>query len=467
MNAIKFKIVRSTWLEEGGRRLDCNPYMSGALEARDALHALDCPKILLPEVTDSIFHAGREGRVWVDDRKFGVPFLGSTDILSVDLSSQPLLAKFQVDRNPLFTLKRGWTLITRSGTIGRMAYVRPDMDGMACSEHVLRVVPNAEKIPPGYLYAFLSSRYGLPQVISGTYGAIIQHIEPGHLSKLPIPRMGSAFEKAIHATVERAAFARARGQELYALATADALAGCGLDDVPPNSWRASKEVGFVTCLGFGSSLRALNHDPRMLALIEKIRKNRTIDIESALVRPPFRPNRFSRIDAESGHGIQLVGQKEMFFAQWSGRCISFKGIPDKDEVVPPAGTIAVACIGTLGENEVFGRCIRVRQGQEKFALSDNVLQLRPDEVVVPSGYLFALLRSEVYFRIFRCLSVGGKQQVLHPELVRTVPIPIIDASAMAKIDSLIAEGDELLDLSNDLFMEAASLVEARISEGRA
>ena len=29
--------VRSAWLEEGGRRLDCNPYMSGALEARDAL----------------------------------------------------------------------------------------------------------------------------------------------------------------------------------------------------------------------------------------------------------------------------------------------------------------------------------------------------------------------------------------------------------------------------------------------
>jgi type I restriction enzyme S subunit len=34
------RVVRSSWLEEGGRRLDCNPYMSGALEARDALKAL-------------------------------------------------------------------------------------------------------------------------------------------------------------------------------------------------------------------------------------------------------------------------------------------------------------------------------------------------------------------------------------------------------------------------------------------
>jgi type I restriction enzyme S subunit len=23
------RVVRSSWLEEGGRRLDCNPYMSG------------------------------------------------------------------------------------------------------------------------------------------------------------------------------------------------------------------------------------------------------------------------------------------------------------------------------------------------------------------------------------------------------------------------------------------------------
>lgn len=456
------RIVRSSWLDEGGRRLDCNPYMSGALEARDALQTLAFPKEFLPEVTTSIFHAGREGRTWVNDESWGVPFLGSTDILSVDLSSQPLLAKFQVDRNPQFTLKRGWTLITRSGTIGRMAYVRPDLEGMACSEHVLRVVPDEEKIPPGYLYAFLSSRFGVPLVISGTYGAIIQHIEAGHLEKLPIPRFGHEFENAIHKTVEKAAQTRAEGHERYKLATANALASGGLTDTSTRNWRASRQASFSTFLNKTSSLRALNYDPRMLELLARIRKNKSIELGGVLIRPPFRPNRFSRIDAEPGHGVQLVGQKEMFFSQWEGRWISWKGIPVKSEVVPPAGTIAVACIGTLGENEVFGRCIRVRRGQERFALSDNVLQLRPDKSIVPSGYLFALLRSEVYFRIFRCMSVGGKQQVLHPDLIRNVPIPVVDSYSMTKVHELIVAGDELLDLSNELFLEAASMVEAKI-----
>ncbi|WP_419650104.1 hypothetical protein, partial [Thiolapillus sp.] len=66
-----------------------------------------------------------------------------------------------------------------------MAYARPDMDGVACSEHVMRVVPNESLIKPGYLYAYLSSRFGVPIVVSGTYGAIIQHIEPHHIAELP------------------------------------------------------------------------------------------------------------------------------------------------------------------------------------------------------------------------------------------------------------------------------------------
>src|SRR5690606_20606729 len=91
-------------------------------------------------------------------------------------------------------------------------YVRPDMVGMACSEHVLRVVPNSSHIPPGYLYAFLSSRYGVPLVVSGTYGAIIQHIEPEHVADLPVPRFESHIELRIHELIEASAQKRSDAQ---------------------------------------------------------------------------------------------------------------------------------------------------------------------------------------------------------------------------------------------------------------
>jgi type I restriction enzyme S subunit len=207
------RIVRSGWLDEGGRRLDCNPYMSGALEARDTLKRLPVTE-KLSAVTARIFHAGREARLWVSDADHGVLFMGSSDIRVADFSALPLIAKRQVERNPLFTLGSGWTLITRSGTIGRMAYARPDMAGMACSEHVLRVVPDVGRIPSGYLYAFLSSRYGVPLVVSGTYGAIIQHIEPEHIADLPVPRFDARTEAAIAEKVDAAARARSEAVEL-------------------------------------------------------------------------------------------------------------------------------------------------------------------------------------------------------------------------------------------------------------
>lgn len=56
MSGPKWKAVRAAWLQEGGRRLDCNPYMSGALEARDVLRQLKVRKDALRTLTAG--HAG-------------------------------------------------------------------------------------------------------------------------------------------------------------------------------------------------------------------------------------------------------------------------------------------------------------------------------------------------------------------------------------------------------------------------
>jgi type I restriction enzyme S subunit len=183
--------------------------MSGALEAKVLLEAMKARKDALRDVTlngmAGIFNGPRFARSYVDDPKYGVPFLGSTDILNADLTSLPRLSKKQVAANPRLVIRAGWTLITCSGTIGRMAYARPDMEGMAGSQHFMRVIPDPERVPPGYLYAFLSSKFGVPLVVGGTYGAIIQHIEPEHIADLPVPRLGKKIEATAHELIVEAA----------------------------------------------------------------------------------------------------------------------------------------------------------------------------------------------------------------------------------------------------------------------
>ena len=209
------RAIPSTWVEKNGRRLDCGPYTSGAVEAKELLgkHPNNPMKELTTGYKGGIFSGSRLPRIYVDDPAEGVPFLGSTDILDADLSNISLLSKKQVERNPVLVLDEGWTLITRSGTIGRTAYGRPDMKGMAGSEHFIRVAPDTNKIKPGYLYAYLSGRFGMPIILSGTYGSIVTHLEPHQLADLPVPRLGEA-ENQAHDLVQYAADLRVEAAEL-------------------------------------------------------------------------------------------------------------------------------------------------------------------------------------------------------------------------------------------------------------
>jgi type I restriction enzyme S subunit len=47
----QLRIVPSRWLEQEGRRLDCGPYLSGAIEARVLLDELPVTKQPLKRVT--------------------------------------------------------------------------------------------------------------------------------------------------------------------------------------------------------------------------------------------------------------------------------------------------------------------------------------------------------------------------------------------------------------------------------
>lgn len=458
------RIVRSAWLDEGGRRLDCNPYMSGALEARDALKRLPVTE-KLENITKRIFHAGREGRTWVDDSKYGVRFLGSSDILAADLSTLPLISKKQVERNPLFTLGEGWTLISRSGTVGRMAYVRPDMAGLACSEHVLRVVPDLERIPPGYLHAFLSSRYGVPLIVSGTYGAIIQHIEPEHIADLPVPRFAPEFETSVHAKVHEAAVLLSRYQRLVKEATDELFEAVGLRDITAADWHAQGvDNGFAITAPDVTTLRALNFNPRLSTLKRTIQSRSHKKLSEICVRGSLaRGGRFKRVDAAPGYAYQMIGQKELFWLKPEGRWIA-KSAMDGESLGIPGATM-VAAQGTLGESELYCRAEFIWGPWTEMAFSEHILRVVADESVMPRGCMFAFMRSETAFRMLRSISTGSKLQDHHYKMRGELPVPYPDHDIQLEIHDKVVAAYEARHKGVALMDDATQLVEQKIAGG--
>jgi hypothetical protein len=465
---MKAKSIPSSWISRDGLRLDCNPYVQGGLEARLRLDDLtlkkDSLRVLCQGRFKGIVNAGRIRRNWVHDSEHGIPFLTSTSILRADLSGLHFISKSTTIENKHLLVRTGFTLITRAGTIGRMCYARPDIDGFGCTEDVLRVIPDPSRVPPGYLYAFLSSRYGVPMIVSGTYGAIIQHIEPEHIADLPVPRLSTKEEEEINLLMNESVEVVARYQELIRLATDKFFASVGLKDITTSEWNLSgPDIGFQVNVGNSNSLRALNFNPRYEAL------------KATLQSVPWKPlgeicepgtlvrgGRFKRIDADPEYSRRLIGQKHLFWLQPEGRWIARTAL-DADVLVEP-GTVLIAAQGTLGEHELYSRAEFAWGPGVELAYSEHILRARADESIMPRGCLFAFLRSETAFRMLRSISVGSKLQDHHHIFRAQLPVPYPPIKVQQEIHSLVVEAYECRHRGVALENQARSLVELAIEE---
>jgi len=360
------------------------------------------------------------------------------------------------------------TLISCSGTIGRMVYVRSDMAGMWSSQHVMKVVPNPDQILPGYLYAFLSSKFSVPLIAGGTYGAIIQHIEPHHIAPLQIPRFGEGFEARIHTLMERAVHLLGIYQTTIVKATENVFERTGVHNLTPIEWlRDSSDLGFHVRRSEIEFLRAWNHSRRAERIKQEIKSGRwsllgdLVDAEWLKWRMMFK-----RIDANPEFGIEVITQRPLFQLFPEGRWLSRAYLLNHSpRYVVPDQTILIAKQGTLGEDELYCRCefITGRRMLHR-AYSDHCMRVVVREGVIDPGYLFAFLRSHAGFRLLRGLSEGSKQQDLHWRTVPTLPIPRCDEADEAKIGDAVRSAYEARNTAVELILEAQQLIESAIEE---
>ncbi|GAB4200174.1 MAG: restriction endonuclease subunit S [Sandaracinaceae bacterium] len=463
---MKAKSVPSSWLQRDGRRLDCGPYMSGALEAKVLLEGLQAKKVPLQAVClngrSGLVNAGRIKRLWVTDEQHGLRFLSSTDILKSDLSDLQLISKRAARANPKLLIKSGWTLITRAGTIGRMAFARPDMDGLACSEDVLRVVPDPEKIPPGYLYAYLSSKFGVPLVVGGTYGAIIQHIEPEHIADLPVPRLGKEVEQRAHELVTRAANARTEASRL--LAASDDLF-VDLLSLPKPKLRTAYSSPYIASASSSEFIRRgdgyyyapLNTDAR-----------RAFDSAQATatlgdVAEVFIPGIFKRQYAsDPAFGVPYITGADVFQLAPTTDQYLLKRIASDVGLVLQKGMIVIQEAGQLGG--LIGRSVLVGDHLDGFACSNNMVRVTAKNEK-DTGYLFAVLASTYGVRLISREAAGSSIPHLEVGRVRALSIPWPEEKVRARVGRLVMDAQRLRDEAVSADREARALVEAAIEKG--
>ncbi|HGI9863930.1 TPA: hypothetical protein ACJVS1_001319 [Salmonella enterica subsp. enterica serovar Montevideo] len=90
-------------------------------------------------------------------------------------------------------------LVTRSGTIGKVALVPEHWQGWGASDDLLRILP--DRNVEGYLYAWLSSEWAQPLIRRYTYGAVIPHIDQYHLENVAVPLLEESLMSEINLLV--------------------------------------------------------------------------------------------------------------------------------------------------------------------------------------------------------------------------------------------------------------------------
>lgn len=138
-------------------------------------------------ISKDVILPGRFKRVYVDEGH-GRVFIGGKQLYELDPSNKKYLSiVHHGDRitNQL-ELHENMTLITCSGTIGKVALVGKHWENWTANQHIIRVVPTNEDIA-GYLNIFLASDYGHKLITRFTYGSVVDEIDDNHVRQIAIP----------------------------------------------------------------------------------------------------------------------------------------------------------------------------------------------------------------------------------------------------------------------------------------
>ncbi|GAB6119948.1 type I restriction-modification system restriction endonuclease DNA specificity subunit HsdS [Bacteroidia bacterium] len=448
---MKTIIANKSWLAESDLRLDASFHLSDGRLTSITFKKANIKTSPLHEVTQRIFYGGRSRRIYVNRKENGIPFIKGADIVKADFSPLKMISRKRTANLDEYFLEEGWTLITRSGTIGNTAYVNKDFIHKAASDDIIRVVPKS--IPSGFLYAFLSSKYGQALIKHGTYGAVIQHIEPEHIANLPVPIFTTDKQEEIHSLIVQAADLRVEANRLLEEAITLFEEKIGIHQVV-----SSHQTEVLQIKEIKSFLLRL--DSQYQIGMNKIKKEKkTIDYRTikSLAANITVGNRSKRNYVENGIPFLSSSDMILFNPKRYAKQISIKtgGI---ENLLVKRNSILISRSGTVG-NVVF-----VGNDLSQTAISEHAMRLEIDSLKIDPAYIFCYLSTQQGQSYMKSSAFGSVIITLNEDLIGNIEVPILDTLTQKNISDKIYQYQENLDSATIKENKAIQLVEKEIDQ---
>lgn len=430
-----------------GKRLEASVFDVEAKQCRDTIVHGKYPCVTLggaAGLIDKAYYPGRFKRIYCE-RGCGEAFFLPSQMSDVYPKPEKFISRLTKCDMAELKLKPSTLLLTRSGTIGTVSLVSKTTEGTVFSDDVIRVTFK-KPYDLGYVYAFLKTKHGSVVLQTNGYGSVITHLEPEHLSTIPIPNAPDETKKRIHDLVAASYALRDESNEL--LDEAQALLAEELQlpavrdfDVDYFSKQAPVDTFSVKLSDMAGRLDASYHVPIVGAITKHLREYAaevTTVGDSRISREMILPGRFKRVYVEEGYGVTFFSGKNIAELDPSDkRYLSFSRHDKriKEELIIRENMILVTCSGTVGNVTL------VPKHWDGWAMTHDIIRLIPQENI--QGYCFVWLSSECGRALLQSFQYGSVVRHIEKEHISRMPIPLLQNEAMQrKVNDLAMEASK-------------------------
>lgn len=201
-NTLKNRMFTTTIKTISGDRFDPYHHQNSFIRIIEAIHKSKY-KVCNFRTLIADLKNGVEIRNYVDEG--GVRYLRVTDLGKTNLNHKSPKFVLEQDIPEKIKLNQNCILVSRSGSLGLVNIVEPEIENSILSSHIFKIELYTDKVTPIYLETYLRSRLGQSEIFRNNNGGVIPEINQDALKSILIVVPPPSKQKKItdHVTIVR------------------------------------------------------------------------------------------------------------------------------------------------------------------------------------------------------------------------------------------------------------------------
>ena len=343
-----------------------------------------------------------------------INYCQSSDVTNALEGSDVYINKKQAEKVGS-VVKKNQILVTGFGTIGNTRLVNELSEGISYANNVCRIESNG-KFPYGYLYAFMTSKFGRSQLNKNASGSVVRYIEAPGIKRTLVPILPEEKQQQIHQLIVDSANLRVEANKL--LKEAVELMESYLPKIENDKIYV---VSIKDRLKFNNRLEA-NFDTKQISNFYSKLENQNIELKeiSYLSERVFTPNIFKRVrtdNPENGvpflSGSDLLNQYPKFDSYLS------KNMKNIDNYILRKDWLAIQDAGTIGYISYINEFL------DGVSATNNLIRIVPNKENW-NPYIYTFFKTDSGQKLLKYLEFGSVQKHIDNHQISSFKIPIFN-----------------------------------------